>query len=66
MDVLNNTGAYQALGNATAQRVIATWATPIAQAPATVTLRQVINATDVLVSGEYAKTLTFSLSTTTP
>ncbi len=66
MDVLNNLGAYQALGSATAQRVIATWAAPVAQAATTVTLRQVINGTDVLVAGEYAKTLTFSLSTTTP
>jgi hypothetical protein len=66
MDVLNNTGVYQALGNATAQRTVATWTTPISNAAATITLRQVINATDVLQSGEYAKTLTFALSTTTP
>jgi hypothetical protein len=66
MDVLNSTGAYQAMGNATSQRVIATWATPVAQAATTVTLRQVIQANDVLVGGQYAKALTFSLSTTTP
>jgi hypothetical protein len=66
MDVLNSTAAYQALGNATAQRLIATWATPVAQAATTVTLRQVIQNNDVLVAGEYAKTLTFALSTTTP
>ena len=29
-------------------------------------MRQQINNTDVLVAGEYAKSLTFSLSTTTP
>jgi hypothetical protein len=45
---------------------VATWATPVSNAPATVTLRQVINAGDVLVTGEYSKMLTFSLSTTTP
>ena len=66
MDVLNNLAAYQALGNATAQRVIATWATPVASQPTTVTLRQVIQNNDVLAAGEYSKTLTFSLSTTTP
>ena len=66
MDVLNATGAYQAIGNATAQRTVATWTTPVASASATITLRQVIQNNDVLVAGEYAKTLTYSLSTTTP
>ena len=66
LDVLNTSGAYQALGNATAQRTVATFATPVASQSATITFRQAIQNNDVLVAGEYAKTLTFSLSTTTP
>ena len=34
LDVLNATGAYQAIGNATAQRTVATWTTPVASASA--------------------------------
>ena len=63
---MNSTGAFQAIGNATRQRTIATWTTPVATTSTTITMRQQINNTDVLFSGEYSKTLTFSLSTTTP
>ena len=66
MEVMNSTGAFQSIQNATQARTIATWTTPVASTPTTITMRQQINNTDVLVSGEYAKTLTFSLSTTTP
>ena len=38
----------------------------MASASTTITMRQVIQSNDVLVAGEYAKTLTYSLSTTTP
>ena len=34
--------------------------------PVTIGLRQVIGATDVLRSGNYAKTLTFTVATTAP
>ena len=66
MEVMNSTGAFQSIQNATQARTIATWATPVANTSTTITMRQQINNTDVLLSGEYAKTLTFSLSTTTP
>jgi hypothetical protein len=66
MDVLNSAGAFSAIGNPSSPDTIATWTAPIASAPTTITMRQVIQSNDVLVSGEYAKTLTFSLSTTTP
>ncbi len=66
MDVLNSAGSFSAIGNPSSPDTIATWATPVANAAQTITMRQVIQTNDVLVSGEYAKTLTFSLSTTTP
>jgi hypothetical protein len=66
LEVLNSAGTYQALGNATTQRTTATWTAPVATTSTTISMRQQINNTDVLSSGEYAKTLTFSLSTTTP
>ena len=66
VDVMNSTGAFQAIGNSTAQRTVATFATPVASQATPITMRQQINNTDVLVAGEYAKSLTFSLSTTTP
>ena len=34
--------------------------------PVTITFRQAIGANDALRTGTYAKTLTFTLSTTTP
>jgi hypothetical protein len=64
MEVMNSTGAFQSI-QAT-PRTVATWATQVASASTTITMRQAIQNNDVLVSGEYAKTLTFSLSTTTP
>ena len=66
MEVLTSTAAYSTIGNATAQDIVATFATPVASAPATINIRQSIQNNDVLISGQYAKSLTFSLSTTTP
>jgi len=42
------------------------WATPVTSDLATVTLTQSIGAADALRTGDYAKTLTFTLTTTTP
>jgi hypothetical protein len=63
LEVQNATGAFQTLE---APRVVQTWTAPVASAAATITFRQQITAAQVLVAGEYAKTLTYSLSTTTP
>ena len=66
LEVLNSTGAYQSIQAPNQARAIATWTTAVAGASATITMRQAIANTNVLVAGEYAKTLTYSLSTTTP
>ena len=39
---------------------------PVANDPVTITFKQPIGATDPLRTGTYAKTLTFTLSTTDP
>ena len=43
-----------------------TWAAPVSNDPVTVTFKQPIAANDALRTGAYAKTLTFTLSTTAP
>ena len=53
-------GAYSALGT------LLTYSGPISNDPVTVTFLQHIASTDALRTGTYAKTLTFTLSTTTP
>jgi hypothetical protein len=45
---------------------IKTWSTPVSNDLVTVTFKQAIAANDPLRTGTYSKTLTFTLSTTTP
>jgi hypothetical protein len=42
------------------------WTAPVSNDSVTVTFKQHIGATDALRTGTYSKTLTFTLSTTTP
>jgi len=42
------------------------WSAPVSHDPVTIGLRQTIGANDALRTGSYSKTLTFTLSTTTP
>jgi len=44
----------------------ASWSAPVSNAPVAITFRQAIAASDALRSGNYRRTLTFTLSTTTP
>jgi len=44
----------------------ATWTAPVSNDPVTITFRQHVKATDALRTGSYSRTLTFTLSTTTP
>jgi hypothetical protein len=43
-----------------------TWTGPVSNDPVTINFKQHISATDALRTGSYSKTLTFTLSTTTP
>ena len=63
----NPTQAYAPLAEATgAATNLLTYAGPVNADPVTIGFRQAIGAGDVLRSGNYSKTLTFTLSTTAP
>jgi len=55
-----------AVGGSSAPTALASWAAPISNDPVTITFTQHISRTDPLRTGTYSKTLTFTLSTTTP
>jgi hypothetical protein len=44
----------------------ASWTAPVSNDPVTIGFTQHIDSTDALRTGAYSKTLTFTLSTTTP
>ena len=44
----------------------AAWTAPVSNDSVTITFKQHVDATDALRTGAYSKTLTFTLSTTTP
>jgi hypothetical protein len=49
-----------------APQTLKSWSAPMTAAPLTLGLRQQITSTEALRAGAYSKTLTFTLSTTTP
>jgi hypothetical protein len=59
-----NGGPFATVGGAPV--TLLTYAGPVSHAPVALQFRQVIGATDPLRTGTYAKTLTFTLSTTNP
>jgi M6 family metalloprotease-like protein len=62
----NPGGALVPVGSSAAPAALLTWAAPASNDAVTVDFAQRINAVDALRTGAYAKTLTFTLSTTTP
>jgi len=54
------------VGGSSAPTLLATWAAPVSNDLVTMTFTQHISRTDALRTGSYSKTLTFTLSTTTP
>ena len=64
--------ALQATGGTTyaplggSPTALKTWSAPVSNDPVTLSFKQSIAATDALRTGTYAKTLTFTLSTTNP
>ncbi len=54
------------VGSSAAPSTLLTWAAPVSNDTVTLDFAQRINAVDALRTGAYAKTLTFTLSTTTP
>jgi PKD repeat protein len=63
---LGTGGAFTDVGGATAPTSVLTYSQPVANDQVSVTFSQAIAADDALRTGAYSKTLTFTLSTTTP
>jgi hypothetical protein len=61
-----SSGALTAVGGSAAPTSLLNWNAPISNDPVTIAFKQSIAATDALRTGSYSKTLTFTLSTTTP
>ena len=59
-------GALANVGGSAAPTPLLSYSNPISNDPVTVTFQQRIGANDALRTGAYSKTLTFTLSTTTP
>jgi PKD repeat protein len=59
-------GVFAPVGGSAAPTALKTWTAPTSNEAVPVTFKQSIAATDALRTGSYAKTLTFTLSTTTP
>ena len=55
-----------AVGGSSAPTAVSRWSNPVSNDVVTVTFKQHVGRTDALRTGTYAKTLTFTLSTTTP
>jgi hypothetical protein len=54
------------VAGSTLPATVKTWAQPVSNDTVTIPFSQSIAATDALRTGTYTKTLTFTLSTTTP
>ncbi len=61
-----NGGTYAPVGGSAAPTGLLTYAGPTSNDAVTVGFKQPITATEGLRTGSYSKTLTFTLSTTTP
>jgi len=62
-----NTGtAYNNVGSSASPLNLLTWSAPISNDALSIEFSQLVNANDPLRTGTYAKSLTFTLSTTTP
>ena len=59
-------GALANVGGSAAPTSLLTYSGPVSNDSVTMTFSQAIGANDALRTGTYSKTLTFTLSTTTP
>ena len=62
----NTSTAYNNVGSSASPLNLLTWNGPISNDPVSIDFKQSIGANDPLRTGNYSKTLTFTLSTTTP
>ena len=59
-------GPFAPIGGSSAPTLLKSWTAPFAGQPLTVEFKQPVAATDALLAGRYGKTVTFTLSSTTP
>ena len=59
-------GAFADVGGSAGPTALKTYTAPISNDQVTLTFKQRVNANDALRTGTYSKTLTFTLSTTSP
>ncbi len=62
----NAGGPFADVGGSAAPTLLKTWSNPASNDPVTVAFKQHVGQNDALRTGTYSKTLTFTLSTTTP
>ena len=62
----NAGGPFADVGGSAAPTLLKSWTAPTSNEAVTVNFQQHIGANDALRTGSYTKTLTFTLSTTTP
>ena len=62
----NGGGAFAPVGGSASPTTLKTWSAPTSNEAVTIAFKQSIGANDALRTGTYSKTLTFTLSTTTP
>jgi type 1 glutamine amidotransferase len=66
LQVRADDGAFAPLSSTGAALAIKSWSTPVGARPVTLEFKQPVAAADSLLTGAYGKTLTFTLSATTP
>ena len=66
LQVRADTVAFAPLSSTGAALALTSWETPVGARPVAVEFKQPVAATDALLTGSYGKTLTFTLSATTP
>ena len=57
---------YAPVGGSASPTPLKSWSSPASNDPVAISFKQTIGSNDALRTGTYAKTLTFTLSTTTP
>ena len=61
-----NGSAYAPVGGSASPTALLSYTAPVSNSAVTIGFKQAIGANDALRTGAYSKTLTFTLSTTTP
>src|SRR3954453_6000038 len=61
-----NATTYAPVGGSASPTPLKSWSSPASNDPVAISFKQTIGSNDALRTGTYAKTLTFTLSTTTP